>query len=117
MDHDTRKDRRRLHDFDQAWGTAGTGRRNKRSNAVQIWGIILTLRDRRTGEIQHAARCAAVNRWRPVLNLLSLTDLAILVGGFIVLKLFMRDSSLGGNVVVYMIFMVGFVGWKMYENA
>ena len=84
---------------------------------MQICDIISTLQDRRTGGIQHAALSAAVNRWRPDLNLLTLTDLAILVGGFIVLKMFMRDSSLGGNVVVYMIFMVGFVGWKMYENV
>jgi len=48
---------------------------------------------------------------------LSLTDLAILAGGFVALKLLLRDSSLGGNVVFYIIFMVGFVGWKLYEQA
>lgn len=52
-----------------------------------------------------------------MLDLLTLTDLAILVGGFVALRLFMRDSSLGGNVLVYMIFMVGFVGWKLYQNS
>ena len=51
------------------------------------------------------------------MNLLSLTDMAILLGGFIAIKLFMRDASLGGNVMVYMIFMVGFVGWKLYEHG
>lgn len=60
---------------------------------------------------------ATVGQGRCMMNLLTPIDLLILVGGFIALKLFMRDSSLGGNVVVYMIFMVGFVGWKMYENA
>ena len=58
----------------------------------------------------------AWNRRRREMDL-SLTDLAILAGGFIALKLLLRDSSLGGNVVFYMIFMVGFVGWKLYEHA
>ena len=51
------------------------------------------------------------------MDLLTLTDFAILAGGFIAIKVFMRDSSLGGNVVVYMIFMVAFVGWKLAENS
>lgn len=51
------------------------------------------------------------------MDLLTPIDLLILVGGFVALKLFMRDSSLGGNVLVYMIFMVGFVGWKLAEHS
>ena len=51
------------------------------------------------------------------MDFLAPIDLAILAGGFIALKLFMRDSSLGGNVMVYMIFMVGFIGWKLYEHS
>jgi len=49
------------------------------------------------------------------MNEFGLYDLAILAGGFVLLKLMTRDSSLGANVLLYMIFLAGFVGWKLLE--
>lgn len=95
--------------------TVGNRQWVSRSNFVQICGRILILRDQRSGALQRTARGAAANRRRLVLNQLTLTDLAILVGGFIVLRLLTRDSSTGSNVLLFIIFLAGFVGWKLAD--
>jgi hypothetical protein len=68
-------------------------------------------RGRRSG----AWRPAAKGRGAPMNNVTPY-DLLILAGGFVVIKLLMRDSTLGGNVLFYMIFLAGFVGWKLYAD-